>query len=152
LLLAGSWYLLGSRHLLAHFVATAMQYCVLVFLYMTLYLHVGITNPEFKTMYGFDTSRLPGNIQIFLSENRGGEGIKYVWDLKTRIEDWDAGAVKAIIESGRPVAVIAASDSYREIADKVAFDVELEVIGSFDYDENRPQKRKTLLVLARPKN
>lgn len=149
-LIVGGWYLLKNRNLLGHFTITAMQYCLLVFLYMSLYLDVGITNPEYKSMAGFDVSELPEKTEIFLKERRGS-GIKYVWDLNTKIRYWNVAAVKSELESGRPVVVIAASDSYREIASKISENVELEIIGSFDYNENRPQKRKTLLVMARIK-
>lgn len=86
-------------------------------------------------------------MDVFIIMQR--EGTQFVWDLKRRIKRWRVDEVKPLLESGKTIAVISTGDPYEQLARSIDEGVVVQIIGRFDYNENRPQKEKIFLSRVR---
>ena len=138
-----SWILFKKKNVLALFYLTVIQSCVIAFLYMDFYREVNLANPEYKRMTQIDPSLLPVDTNIFFMHYP--PGIKYAWDLKRQVKHWRVEEARQLLESGKTIAVISRGDPYKKLTGLIGKDVVLQIIGRFDYKENRPQENKILL-------
>jgi hypothetical protein len=149
-IVVNSWIFFKKRNVFGLFYLTAIQFCVIAFLYMDLYRDVSFSNTEYKIMTHNDSAKLPPETSIFLLEDR--LGIQYVWGLSRQIKKWNIEEVRQLLSSGETIAVISGGDPYAAMAETIDGDVDIQVIGRFDYNKDRIQKNKTVLSQVRLKN
>ena len=149
-IVVNSWIFFKRRNVFGLFYLTAIQFCVIAFLYMDLYRDVSFSNKEYKIMTQNDSAALPPETSIFLLEDR--LGIQYVWDLRRQIKQWNIEEVRQLLASGETIAVISGGDPYEAMAETIDGNVDIQVIGRFDYNKDKTQKIKTVLSRIRLKN
>jgi len=145
-----SWIFFKKKNVFVLFILTTIQFCLIAFLYMDSYRDMSFSNTEYKTMTQIDSATLPPETKIFLLEDR--LEIQYVWDLKHQIEKWNVEEVRQLLESGKTIAVISGEDPDEAMAETIDGDVEIQIIGRFDYNKKRSQKEKTVLSRVRLRN
>jgi 4-amino-4-deoxy-L-arabinose transferase-like glycosyltransferase len=145
-LVAGSWLYFRRKDLAGLFFLTLLQFCLIMFLYMTYYRDLGVTNPEYKSMELVDSARLSPETEIFQLGN--WLDIKHVWDLKRRVNRWQAEEVLSLLDNGKTIAVISTGDPRRQLARLIDRKISVTTIDWFDYNENSPEREKTHLSLV----
>jgi hypothetical protein len=146
-LITGAWIFFRRKNLAGLFFLTALQFCLVTFLYMDYYRDVGILNPEFKSMEKVDSKVLPPETEIYVLDK--WLDIKHVWDLKRQLHRWQPDDFLALLESGKSVAVISTGDPREKLARLTDDRAIVTTIDWFDYNENNAEKEKTFISLVR---